>query len=327
MSRVEASSDEFAISVVIPAYNAAATIQETLESVLNQTYPVQEVIVVNDGSQDDTAAIVQGFDTPVTLLNQANGGVSAARNHGIQHASTPWIAFLDSDDLWLPKKLEMQVACLRRYESIQWCATRYYQCIEGKTEVSRYPEPAELAFSVPAGKSVDALQLMASNVNIWVSTVLIRKTLLLNAGGFQETLSCVEDSDLWICVAKSARDIVFVNQPLAKYQVDTQGLSRSDTKKISNARFEFYNRLAHHIEVAEDVDRPLFEKIFDRYAGHYMFNLARTGNVKASRELLRWFRERGHRVPGWRYRWIQWVPRNLIDLLRIVRRKRRSTAM
>jgi len=103
------------ISVIIPAYNAEAFISQTLDSVLGQTYHNIEVLVVDDGSQDQTAAIIQGFvhrDSRVTLFQQSNQGVAAARNLAIQKSKGAYIAPIDADDIWYPQKLEKQVQCL-----------------------------------------------------------------------------------------------------------------------------------------------------------------------------------------------------------------------
>ncbi|MEN3365124.1 MAG: hypothetical protein V7606_2398, partial [Burkholderiales bacterium] len=96
------------VSVIVPAYNAAATIERTISSVLNQTYSDLEILVVNDGSTDETTALVQRIaevDRRIKLLQKANGGLVSARNHGIAHASGEFIAPIDADDLWHPEKI------------------------------------------------------------------------------------------------------------------------------------------------------------------------------------------------------------------------------
>lgn len=310
---------EFDISVVIPAYNAESSIGATIESVLNQTWPVSEIIVVNDGSTDRTADVVRGFESRVTLLEQVNQGVSAARNYGTQHASTDWIAYLDSDDVWLPEKLERQVNLLRKNKDVNWCATRYYQCVGNAKTISKFSIPVATEPEL-SGELIHALESIASHINIWVSTVLIRKSVLDLVGGFHTSLSSTADNDLWFRVGKVESEIAFVNFPLALYMVDPNGMSRSETKKISPARFEFFERLAQHIEDASVTNRPIFERIFDRYAGQYMFNLARTGNYEASRTLLQWIQEKNFRLPSWKYRWIHWMPTYLTGWLRSVLR-------
>lgn len=98
------------VSTIIPCYNGAEFLAETLESVLQQTYPAHEIIVVDDGSTDDSAAIAESFGSPVRVVRQENRGESVARNRGIDEASGDWIAFLDADDIWKPRKLERQVS-------------------------------------------------------------------------------------------------------------------------------------------------------------------------------------------------------------------------
>ena len=100
------------VSVVIPCYNAAPFLRETLDSVLNQTCPALEVIVVDDGSTDDSAAIAWSYGPPVRVIQQENQGESVARNRGMDEAQGEWVALLDADDRWLPQKLERQLAAL-----------------------------------------------------------------------------------------------------------------------------------------------------------------------------------------------------------------------
>ena len=104
------------VSVIIPAYNAAATVERTIASVLNQSYTNLEVLVVDDGSTDETAALVQQMvDVAgrIRLLQKPNGGLVSARNHGIAHATGEFIAPVDADDLWHPQKIAKQVALMR----------------------------------------------------------------------------------------------------------------------------------------------------------------------------------------------------------------------
>ena len=111
------------ISVVIPTYNRAELVLRALRSVLAQTRPAEQVIVVDDGSTDDTGPLVRIQFGSVDYLAQENRGVSAARNRGIEVATGEWIALLDSDDEWLPEKLERQMACLEQEPDYRLCHT------------------------------------------------------------------------------------------------------------------------------------------------------------------------------------------------------------
>jgi len=115
------------VSVVIPCYNAATFLRETIDSVLSQTRPALEVIVVDDGSTDDSAAIAESYGPPVRVIRQENQGESVARNRGMDEARADWIALLDADDRWLPHKLERQLAALGRTSPDVVCV--YSDCV------------------------------------------------------------------------------------------------------------------------------------------------------------------------------------------------------
>lgn len=106
------------VSVVIPCYNGAKYLRETLDSVLAQTYQVLEVLVIDDGSTDDSAAIAESYGPPIRMIRQPNQGESIARNRGIEEAKGDWIAFLDADDLWLPSKIEQQIRFLEENDEV-----------------------------------------------------------------------------------------------------------------------------------------------------------------------------------------------------------------
>ncbi|MGC9225191.1 MAG: glycosyltransferase family 2 protein [Terracidiphilus sp.] len=119
------------VSVIVPAYNGARYIGETLESILRQTVQAREVIVVNDGSTDGTAAIVRSFGQAVTLIETPNQGVCKARNLGAEKATSNWLAFCDQDDLWLPEKLEKQLRLAHEYPEIRCVITDYATYTDG----------------------------------------------------------------------------------------------------------------------------------------------------------------------------------------------------
>src|SRR6201994_3251093 len=126
------------LSVVIPAFNAATTIRAAVRSTLSQTMPVLEVIVVDDGSTDATAEVVAAMEDPrVRLVSRANGGPSAARNAGIAAARGEWVAFLDSDDLWLPRYVETATAALSGAPNPGFAYTDAYVFHAGRGQVKQ----------------------------------------------------------------------------------------------------------------------------------------------------------------------------------------------
>lgn len=155
------------VSVVIPCYNAAEFLRETLESALGQTHAPLEVIVVDDGSTDDSAAIAGSYGPPVRVIRQENQGESVARNRGIDEARGDWIAFLDADDLWKPEKLVRQLAAAE--DDVVCVHTNWYHF---GTEESVHDSS-----QIPADRRYSAEQLLTSVNPFHLSSVLVRRDL------------------------------------------------------------------------------------------------------------------------------------------------------
>ncbi|MGL1957621.1 MAG: glycosyltransferase family 2 protein [Colwellia sp.] len=177
------------ISIVIPAYNASAFIERALSSVLNQTYKDYEVIIVDDGSVDNTVDIVEQHPLAVTLIKQSNAGASAARNKGIEHAKGEYIAFLDSDDEWLPNKLEIQHACME--SNSHWLASYTKEVKENITDINSEVQTQD--------KDLNAI---FSAPYLTTSTFMVKATVIKNIKGFDESLNTAEDIDLYLKISK-----------------------------------------------------------------------------------------------------------------------------
>ena len=119
----------YSVSVIIPAHNASEYIGRAIESVLAQTRKPDEIIVVDDGSTDDTARIIADYGSKVIYIQQENAGPSVARNTGIEAATSEWIAFLDADDEWIPEKLELQTELLGRNTNLVWTTANFIRCL------------------------------------------------------------------------------------------------------------------------------------------------------------------------------------------------------
>ena len=204
------------VSVIIPAYNAGRTISAALQSVFAQTYKDFEVIVVDDGSDDDTGRCVAAWGNRVTYVRVANGGPGRARNIGISHARGWLLAFLDADDAWMPRKLQRQVAYFARFPET------------GLLHAATLKDPAPLtainatADSLPLDANLQPPTHQFAEVFhryvVQALTVMAPRAIVLEAGGFDERREIhVEDWDLWLRIA-SRYPIGYLPTPLAVYR-------------------------------------------------------------------------------------------------------------
>ncbi|MGF1429037.1 glycosyltransferase family 2 protein [Kitasatospora sp. LaBMicrA B282] len=201
------------VSVVIAAYNAQRTLGDALASVLRQSPRPAQLIVVDDGSTDDTARVVAGYPE-AQLIRQPNQGPSAARNTGIAAATQPWVAFLDADDLWLPGRLARQLTAARRHPGAVLLAGDWVRTGE------EYREPTGLVGETLLGYR----DLLVMN-RFQTSTVLVRTEVLADCGGFDPTLDGAEDWDLWLRCAKHGLSVK-LDLPLAVYRDEPAGYSK-----------------------------------------------------------------------------------------------------
>jgi glycosyltransferase involved in cell wall biosynthesis len=290
----------FQISVVIPAYNAAVSIERAIGSVLAQSRPADEVIVVDDGSTDNTADIVRQFADKVKLISQANAGVSAARNAGIRAADGDWVAFLDADDQWLPDFLEAQTALLNRNPNLAWSAANYMTCYADRQAAEINPVFAEKLLN---GKNYfdDYFSAYTYGFIGCSDTMLIRKNVLLEAGLFPVNLRVAEDIDLWWRIAYRYPQIGFVPQPLALYHL---GTPQSGSKQHTEVSL-YSNFIRCHLDLSEHFHRttalePAVKKMLRLWIRGMLFD-ARGRDI---RQLLKEF----HTLyPGWYRMWMTFL--------------------
>jgi len=179
------------ISVVIPTYNRYTFLKRSIQSVLSQSYGAKQIIVVDDGSTDQTSNIKNDFSN-ITYLYQKNSGVSSARNLGIKHAKYEWIAFLDSDDLWNKDKLQHQVQLHQNHENILMSYTDEVW-IRDQKEI-KIPKK----FKKYGG---EIFEKCLSHCIIAPSSAILHRSLFEEFGGFDENLEVCEDYDLWLKIA------------------------------------------------------------------------------------------------------------------------------
>lgn len=225
------ASHEVKVSVVVPTYNRADLILQTLQSVLAQTFTDYEIIVIDDGSTDNTAEILRELieTGKIQYVWQENQGESAARNQGLRLARGEYIAFLDSDDLWLPQKLEAQVSYLDAHPEIglaQSCFSKFDHAT-GKDLGTR--NSAWFSGRIYPEILMHWSDLMATDA------ILIRAEALERVGGFDENLRRAEDLDLWRRISRYY-PFAAMSETLTKVRVHSDSVSANKTKASESFR-------------------------------------------------------------------------------------------
>jgi glycosyltransferase involved in cell wall biosynthesis len=228
------------VSIVIPAYNRASSIRMAVESVLRQTYDDFELLVVDDGSTDGTMAKLDAVTDPRLhrLANSRNMGASAARNTGIRHARGTWIAFQDSDDEWLPLKMEKQMAriagagpdCIACY-----CGLSIVNRIYTRSDIlDRKPEHRTQLRYIPHPSLSDVegniREMILKQSLVSTQTLVARRDILDRIGGFDESLPALVD---WDCVIRLAQlgSFAFVDEPLVMQYFSENSITHSRRKR------------------------------------------------------------------------------------------------
>ncbi|MCC6416950.1 MAG: glycosyltransferase [Gemmataceae bacterium] len=233
-----------AVSVLIPAYNGAPWLRACLESVRGQTYPVHEIIVVDDGSTDDTRAVLHPFAPHITLLAQQRGGIGAARNRAVAHASGELLAFLDQDDLWRPDKLEKQVRYAVGRQDVAVIYTDAEEFDDGGTV-----HPSFFDLFPGLRTSGDLFGPLIDRCIPLMSTTLIRAAFLRAYGlSFFEPASGVDDVGLFLEVCVRGGKFGRLDEPLTRRRLHPNNTSKNH-----------YNRFARRIVLYEELLRRLPE--------------------------------------------------------------------
>jgi glycosyltransferase involved in cell wall biosynthesis len=259
------------VSVIIPTYNHAESLPQTVGSILQQTHSPLEVIIVDDGSMDDTETVCAGMPGPVRYMRQQNAGVSAARNHGIAEARGEWVALADSDDLWHPSKLEVQLAALARATDARWCATGCQVIgpdsapVPGRQGFERVfavfdsaTEPPESFFSRWLSRDEirshgqshaffhgDFFELLFHGNVVLPSSALIHKGVFDRVGRFDEAFRLAEETEFFHRAAAREPGVIIMT-PLVGYRVAQTGslTNPANTPRLVNAALTSLDRAA-----------------------------------------------------------------------------------
>ena len=271
------------VSVVIPLYNGGGTLGHTLASVLAQTHADFEVIVVDDGSTDGGGEIVRRCHDPrVRLASQANRGVSAARNRGIEEATSDWVAFLDADDEWHPAFLERTVGLARAFPEVSAIFANYAMSGTEKNVHRVVPSCAGLL------DNYFSFCLANTGEGMHSSSVLARRTALQAVGGFPVGVTHFEDVDTWWRLAWTG-PVGYIPEALAVYHTETLG---SATKQVTQGWsrpplcVETYRRWRREGRVPARLVSP-GARLTNLYLMDYVYRRINAGDLAGARRFLR----------------------------------------
>lgn len=221
------TTENLGIAVIIPLYNGAAFIEQALQSVLRQTLPAAEIIVVDDGSTDDGPAIVERITAahPVRLLRQANGGQSSARNLGITRSTAPLIALLDQDDVWYGDHLEVLARPFSQARPVElgWTYSNLDEIDREGGLVAR--DVIDLTGSRHPKRNLQ--HCLASDMFVLPTATILSRAAFMAVGGFDERLSGYEDDDLFLRLFRAGYDNVYIPTALGQWRMYSQSASFS----------------------------------------------------------------------------------------------------
>lgn len=219
-----AACGDFDVDVVVPVFNGGRYVRQCLESILAQTYAASRIIVVDDGSTDSTPDIVlelRASDSRIELVRQPHRGVSAARNRGIEMSTAPFIAFVDSDDIWLPEKLREQVNVFRQATpDVGFVHSSYILIDENGDGAPGVVHPPRLRGDIFEPLLHDSYPMSGS-----ASSVMVRRRVLDRAGPWDENLYFAEDFDLWLRLAAISK-VDFTPSALVGIRVHAESSQR-----------------------------------------------------------------------------------------------------
>ena len=302
------------VSVVIPAYNVAPYIGETLNSVFAQTFTDFEVIVVDDGSPDgdELERMLGPYRGSVRYVRQENRGAGAARNRGVREARGEFVAFLDSDDLWMPEYLSEQVRFLREdgYDLAYADALLFGDSpIAGKTYMQTAPSVGPVTF----------LSLVRNECNIITSGVVVRRPALIKVGLFNESLRNGQDFELWTRLARNGARLGYQRKVLLRYRCREGSLSGDLMNRLTR-EMRVYRYIADNYDLT-DVERAELSRAMNLQRGAVDLATGKINLLGGQYDEARSSFERAHGVLG------GWKLRAAVLMLRVAPRLLRRLAL
>ncbi len=254
------------VSIIVPAYNANRFISDTIKSVINQSYTNWELIIVNDGSTDDTEKTIAPYlnDKRIKYISKQNSGVSDTRNKGSHLANGKFIAFLDADDIWKEHNLARKIESLNNLN----CDAVYSKC--ELIDENSIPINKELTGS--GEPSLDDILLLKGNYITAPSGIIIKKIILESVGEFDINLSNNADQDLWIRILANGFKINLIPEPLWKYRVHSKNMSSNITLLESDSIYMFNKINVNILFGSKSLKRKCFANMYLMLAGSWWKN-------------------------------------------------------
>lgn len=252
------------VSVIIPTYNRAKYICEAINSLLNQTYKDYEIIVIDDGSTDNTKEIISGYKERILYIYQDNLGPAAARNRGIKIARGEYVSFLDSDDTFLPEKLESQVGFLDNNPSTSAVHTWwYYTDSNGKT----LPFKGRRSYN----KNIRVENMLIGKVSLNLCAFMFRKSCFNDDNLFDETLCGGEDWDLWLRLAEQGHKFYCIPKVLVAYRMHKDNMV-SNIDKMFNEGLRWREKYFNKYACLERVKKKTFYNFYYEFSWNYYYS-------------------------------------------------------
>jgi glycosyltransferase involved in cell wall biosynthesis len=304
------------VSVIIPSYNCARFVTAAVDSVLAQTSPPEEVIVIDDGSTDDTRQLLAPYQDRIRYIHQTNAGISCARNRGIRESSGTLIAFIDADDRWLPQKLALQLECMEANPAVDLVHTEILYWDDRTGELALVPQERERFTG-------QCYREFFWHCRVLTSSVLLTRRCLDDVGTFDKSIpgGYAEDLDLFLRISRKY-SLAFVAEPLVHYRRHGTNATLNSPRMAESAFYVFERVLRQ--------DPQLLERLGSKAALDYLKNLAfqagywyvEIGNLPRARG---YFRAALKLAPGSAYTWALWVstflPLRLRRLLRSAKQR------
>ncbi|MBW8035100.1 MAG: glycosyltransferase family 2 protein [Planctomycetes bacterium] len=293
--------DDIRISAVMPAYNCEKYISRALDSILKQSRPADEIIVIDDGSTDRTGEIVQGYGDKVKYILQENTGAGAARNRGIEEASCEWIAFLDSDDEWLDDNLKLLTGVVGGNKNLVWAFGNFLNC-DCDTQTRKEAHDIQKAEIMLDEREYfnNFLDCFMEGFHAWTGSIIIRRDVFNDVGLFMLDQHRAEDTDMWLRIAYKYQQVGYAKEPMAIYHREVAG---SLTKSYRNFHI-ISDMIDKHLKLSAESGHG---EEFVLCGGHmlsvWIRDMLSAGHTEGLLETVKRYED----ILGWRFKKEMWL--------------------